>query len=407
MTRWNRDEALQELHLELHRYLSAAAVHSDLPTLVDALWHLPVDFRRRLLAAHVLSSAEAVHALEDAESLLRSLPPSATRLTNESQGVVEGPVLWQRTIDRRLALADPTVFVTRPAHKSYDVPVTRFIQFVLQRMMTLYALFPAGAKTGVSADLREIERRSRAILRSRKLHGVRRVRAISPPVLEAMKMRRPQLESIEILLKGVNDAVAGGSPDTLVPALLGGVFAPASDDTLFELWTGLRLLSAVGGAGGEVQYGIWDQVSGTPTFAEIRLGGREFSMYWQRSYWGLDCVRGPGAYAAALTANGLGVSALRPDFLIVDKAGARLSLIEVKYSEVDGLTPDRVGIQNCLAYLKDLDSAAQLPPLVNAIVVASESDATPQIGTIMVCDPTSLSQAAVIRQVFGADFQLA
>ncbi len=74
-SRWNRSEAITELQRELHWFLSSAAVHSHLPTLVDELWSLPHGFRQRLLAAHLLAHVRTRTALRDASEALRRLLP--------------------------------------------------------------------------------------------------------------------------------------------------------------------------------------------------------------------------------------------------------------------------------------------------------------------------------------------
>lgn len=401
MNRWTRDTLLLDLHRLLHGYLSAAAVHTDLPTLVDELWSLPVDFRKRLLAAQVLSNDRTLAAIDAAAAVVKTLPPSALRRDSESRGVVLGPVLWQRTIERRVATSDPTVFVTRPTHRSFDTPATRFIRLSLTKLLALNAVFPAVAGTGVSERIRLVEARGKALLQNPKIRDAKDLSRIDAKMRDALAKRDPRLGQLEEVLRGVEDALAGGSAETLVPALIGTVFAPGSDDTLFELWVGLRIIEVLRSLGAAVVAGPWDPGLETNTFAQITYEESQFTMLWQRSYWQLPFFRAGGLYRQILNSNALKTSSLRPDFIFYSSGTRpRVALIEVKFTAREDYSPDRAGIIDCLAYLRDIDQGSAGAD-INCLVVANQTSATPVNDLICVAGPEDLNSEAVISQLIG------
>lgn len=402
MTRLTRDALLLDLHRWLHGYLSEAAVHTDLPTMVDELWSLPADFRKRLLAAQVLSSDRTLAAIDAAAAVVRTLPPSAIRRESESRGVVLGQVLWQRTFERRVATSDPTVFVTRPTHRSFDTPATRFIRFCMAKLLTLNAVFPVEPDTGgVSERIRQVAARCRELQENPKISGGKELNRIDAKMRDALVKRDPRLGQLEEVLRGVEDALAGGSVETLVPALIGTVFAPGSDATLFELWVGLRIIEVLRSLGAGVIAGPWDTALKTNAFAQITYGESQFTMLWQRSYWQLPVFRDGGLYRQVLQKNGLDSSSLRPDFIFY-RSGPRprVALIEVKFTSREDHSPDRAGIIDCLAYLRDIDQCS-VGADINCLVVANQTSATPVNDLICVAGPEDLNSAAVINQLIG------
>lgn len=402
MNEWTREQAIIDLHADLHAYFSEAAVHSDLATVVDELWNFPIDYRRRILAAHVLSSETTRQAVDAVAALLRRLPPSAARREMEEVGVVHGPVLWDRTVQRRLARADPTVFVTKPTHRSFDTHSARFARLALSKIQTLAAVLSLKTATGVGSDIRLVSEQARELLASEKLQGARRIQKLDSRIQEALLRRHPSLTPLVDLIAGVDDALEGGSPDSLVPAMIGGVFAPNADEDLFELWVGLRLLKGLRAAGATVQTATWQPGFEVRPFATATIAGRVVTIFWQRSHWSLPFLQGLGRYATTLDDNQMALSALRPDFLFVDDGTApRICMVEVKHTAVRNSSPDRDGIKDCLGYLYDLQGAEPPGSVVCCLVAASRSTAVPGVGRIVVAGYDRLGDPAVIRQLVG------
>ncbi len=401
MTAWRRDEGLEEIRVELHGFLSAAAVHSDLRMSVDQLWRLPADFRRRALAVQALTHPLVIECLELVDRLLREMLPTATRAITETRGYVHGAVQWSQTAQRRIAYADPTVFVSRPALKSFDTNLARFVMRVLvllDRLCTTASLETGGL--GVGRQIGNVSAEINRLLNDRKLRSARSVRAVDTKVIDSLVRRDARIEKLRTVARAAEDALSGGGPESLANVLLTGVLRPSTDDALFELWVGLSILKHIRAAGGVVIAAPFGRDAGSPVFAEIAYEGSTYLMHWQRSYRRTLGLAADGRYVEALLANGLKRAALRPDFLIyrADAPRQTLRLVEVKYSSRDGYRPDRAGVLDSLAYLKDLEQEPDTAP--RCLVVASSSAAEPARALICITGPSSLAAAAVFDQLW-------
>ncbi len=293
------------------------------------------------------------------------------------------------------------MFVSQPTRRSWDTPATALIKTCLLRLQWLLALYPPEGKTGISVEIREVSALLQALQADRKLRGASQ----HPPnaaVREAILKRMPGVTALAEISDAAQAILSGGEPDCLAEALIGNVLAPGRDDQLFELWTGLTILSRLRDLGATVITAPWDASAGVHQFARIELAGRVLIMEWQRSYWSTPVFTGPGRYAVSLAAASLDAASLRPDFLIYDLDGTRAVLIEVKFSAREEHTPDRAGIVDCLAYQHDLESASARPPTVVALVIASASAAEPATGDICIADPGSLRASdVVLEQLLG------
>jgi hypothetical protein len=323
------------------------------------------------------------------------------RQVEENRGHVAGPVLWQRTATRRIATADPTLFVTQPTTRTWNTPATALIRSALVRLQWLLALYPPDASTGIAVEIGEASQLVEDLLADRKLRRV----SPHPPnaaVRSAVISRMPHIADLVLVGDAAERIINGEEQETLAEALIGNVLAPGKDDQLFELWSGLMILRRLRSLGATVIAGPWDSAVSSRHFAGIELSGHKYVLEWQRSYWSTPAFKGPGRYATALDAATLDRSSLRPDFLLYNEDGTRAVLVEVKFSAREEQSPDRVGMIDCLAYQHDLETASKRPRDVVSLVVASSSGATPSVGEICVAGPDALrSSAAVIDQLLG------
>src|SRR3954468_16520151 len=124
-TTWDRDRVAAVLRPNLWRYLSGAASvgvgHASLPR--------PPELSRadfvRIFATHLALRHDTTAALAAAERALKELPASQSAARVELRAEVRGPVSWTLTQQRRIATADPTVFVCTPPERRYDTPLGR------------------------------------------------------------------------------------------------------------------------------------------------------------------------------------------------------------------------------------------------------------------------------------------
>jgi len=77
---------------------------------------------------------------ESTPCLLRRLVQSTDRVTTELKGSVRGNVDWSLTIKRRLSTGfnNRTVFVTRMAVKTYDLPEMQALKYLLTQINRLW-----------------------------------------------------------------------------------------------------------------------------------------------------------------------------------------------------------------------------------------------------------------------------
>lgn len=393
MSQWARTGAVDELRRELHWYLARAAVRADAPVVVDELLRLPSGFRRRTLAAQLLTSDATQEALHAIEVHLPQVAPGAKRQFAETRGVVSGPVEWGRTAQRRLAVGDPLVFVARPALRDYDTARTRLIAYCLSRIVALGIAADIGGPHGIGAVANEVVDRARLLRTHKKLRLTRLVSRLDPLTMSAVVERVPALRPCYDAATAADEVLAGGSPTRLVDGILGGLFVPDSDATLFELWVGFRMIRAFEAAGASVSPFVIEPDGDAPAFARVEIAARHITMYYQRSAWSLPCVGGTGRFATAASAGGLSTSALRPDFVLVDDATPpNLFLVEAKHT-AKGVAIDRDGIRDCLAYLHDLETAEGIGHR-RCLVVASNSTGTPAQTEVSVSGPDQIAAAA-------------
>jgi hypothetical protein len=398
---WSRDDALIEVHQELHAYLSGAARHSSLTAVVDEIWRLEPDFRQRMLAVHVLTSPETSRALDASESYVRRAAPAQTRVEREFSGLVQGAVNWPKTVQRRLATSDRTLFVTRPTERVYDTHALRLVRALLHRIAALSKLVGKISGPGVAEDIRLVVERARDMSNGPKLRARGRLEGPDLATSEAIVRRSPELAPVLALHRSAQEVLSGRSPSAMVAALLGGVFAPVGDPELFELWVGFRILAAARARGAMVEPAPIVAGEAERAFARISVGGRVWDMWWQRTYWKALGRGASGAYSRILADAGLRQSSLRPDFLLVSlDPEPKMRLIEVKHS-VGSTAADRTGITDCLAYLRDLQDAEAGIEDVHCLVVSNTTRAQFSAGLVGVTSPGSLTSDEVAAHLFG------
>jgi hypothetical protein len=171
------------------------------------------------------------------------------------------------------------------------------------------------------------------------------------------------------------------------------VLAPATDDRLFELWIGFRLVDELKRAGFvEQRRHLID--GGRRPLAQMTRSTEKMTLWWQRSIWGRGLFDPQASrFGAVLKNAGMSVWPLRPDFLLVGENPTRVLIVEVKQTAREGVTPDRRGIAEALAYLDDAAEIMKPLPLPHAMVVAWNSTGMPASGRVVVSDQQSVTSA--------------
>jgi hypothetical protein len=390
---WVRADVEAELASRLWTYLSADAIRSDLPAAVEDIWRLEPGEIHQLAAVRLAGSPMAASMLDAAQRILHELPSSLARSTLELSGSVRGPVVWQETRRRRLRTADSTLFVCQPPERRYDTPLARLVSLALRQLLRAAEFAPPLSGGGqLAVQIRENSERARDLLRNRKLDEVRRVDVVPQRTLTALR-RRPDAGPLIDFVQDARGALDNADPEALVEVIATQLFAPATDDSLFELLAGFGLIEALETLGFESLR--TSAMRGTHrTFAHLARGDLAVEVWWQRSLWDVSPTADveTSQYRSILDKAGMRRSSLRPDFTIVCSDG-RTMVVEVKHTLRGEYTPERQGIVDALAYVQDAATffAGQSEP--HALVVAWNATGRPAPAKVIVSDVEQLHQA--------------
>lgn len=388
---WNRQEALRELRRHLWRYLSASATVSSLQGIVEDIWRLQPGDLRRLAATHMGLQPVTEAMIRETPKVLWNLRSSVERRPDEQLGRVDGPVLWGPTMHRRWQTGLATLFVTRPAERRYDTVEARLIRLCLAACTNLRAQSELAENSDLGQQLAELSRTARHLLSHAKLQQATEVADLPERTLGMLERRG--LHTFVAFWRSYRDAVRELRAEGVAEVVQRQLLAPAKDADLFELLVGFRLLDLFQSRGLTVQFGGLIPDRGH-SFATVSGDQLDLAVWWQRSPWGiLPSWSGySSTYHDVLDAARMTRSTLRPDFLLdVVRPRPETLLVETKHTSREGVAPDRAGVFDALAYLRDGQQRLINATAPHALVVAQNSDARPALREVMVSGPDSLA----------------
>jgi hypothetical protein len=82
--------------------------------------------------------------------------------------------------------------------------------------------------------------------------------------------------------------------------------------------------------------------------------------------------------------------------LLVSESPARLLIVEVKQTEVEGAKPERRGVLEAMAYLHDAGSRIDAYPSPAALVIGWNADASPGLDRIVVTSQNEIENAVAM-----------
>lgn len=351
---WNRDLATTRLRPVLWRYLSGAATYESAGASLPRMPLLSRPDFIRIFAIHLALRTDTTAALAAAERALRELPPRQTNQVVELRGEVRGPVSWSLTQRRQVAESDPTLFVCTPPERRYDTPLGRLVLTALRCASELAGLTGLTDGGAVGQRVHEVSRTARRLLLHPKLTRVRRTGLHALRHSEVLVGRRPYLNSLVDLVTDYFAGVVQGDQATLQDMLENAFLAPQADSTLFELQIGFDVLDALQQMGYRLRGPQPLLPAGNVPFASLYGPSGMASLWWQRSIWTLMSDGDTRSrWADVLTGNGLSRQALRPDFILDIPHAHRRLMIEVKLTALENGTPERDGLRDVMAYLRD------------------------------------------------------
>lgn len=416
---WTRDRSVARLTPILWRYLSESAQLLSPTTSLSTLPELEAVALQRLAACHVAVDRRTEQALIAAQLLLRKMPASMATERVELPGMVRGHVDWRRTMSVRVARADPTLFVCNQPDRRYDSGLGRLIkaslaciaglagltgiQFGVPALSTVDALSSPQLSSRLGDRVELTSSVARTLLRDKKLRRVRSVPRSALRTLEDISRRHPETGALLWPIDAFLAITEERRPDRLREMLASQVFGPASDHELFELETGVALLSVLEERGYIIDGPVTLLPDAKVPFARLRHGVDLSFVWWQKNAWGaLSLDPFLSRWHQTLVANNIsGPSPLIPDFVLHRPTHNDVLLVEVKFSAV-GSQRERDGLRDLLAYYSDLRPA--LPPSVTlrGVVVALDASGNPSHPGINLQVASQKSVHAVLGRILDA-----
>jgi hypothetical protein len=301
-------------------------------------------------------------------------------------------VNWQRTQHRQLATADPTRFICRPAERRYDTPLARLVLLALRQISGLGSLSMLKDKGATGARISEVCKRADRLLHHTKLAEVTEVAYLPERTLESLHRYR-HTEPLIAFVRSAREAIDLLHAERLQSVITGQLLAPASNDTLFEMLAGFELVDGLIAQGYEQQFELITEEQ--VPFAVLH-GPLQLTLWWQRSIWRVLGDKSLSRYRSALQASHMPLGTLRPDFLLVSESPARLLIVEVKQTEVEGAKPERRGVLEAMAYLHDAGSRIDAYPSPAALVIGWNADASPGLDRIVVTSQNEIENAVAM-----------
>jgi hypothetical protein len=365
-------------------YLAASAGPAGLTGLAEELFALPRGDIRRLAAAHVGMLPETDLMLDAAERVLRELPSSVDRSRIEMRGVVRRPIAWRETQVRRMITGDRSIFVCTPVERRYDTPLARLVKLSLAQCIAARDAAALAADGPVRSTLDRRAARASRLQRHAKLRDVRLVRSIPAHTLRGAA-RFPGALPVVTFFQTFREAVDELSPASVKNVVTRQLLVPSKFDRLLELFVGFELIDAMSENGFQHRERRLLPMRDQPFARFNDPAGGEAKIWYQRPLAAV--VAGPvGEYAKTLEGTGLSASSLRPDFIVVREGRGEVLLVEVKFTALDDLSPDRVGIKDAFAYLHDSQVFLEAKPKPRALVVAWNIGAKLAQGDVLVAN---------------------
>ena len=386
---WDRQTVLQSVSDRIWRYLNAQATTEPLPSIAERLFDLPRGELRRLAATHLAVDEGTNQVLDAAEKLLKELPSSVFRIEEELVGAARGPIQWTRTLQRQNATADPTRFICLPPERRYDTVLARLLKLAIWRCHQLTVEADVKESGRLGEQLSHLAARSSRLLDHRKLADVPKVTDLAERSLQGLH-RYPHTELLIDFVRRTRETVDLLEPSAVREVIEARLLAPLTDDRLFELVAGFKIIDWLESVGFETA----PQLVGTAGRVPLATftGPSNLTLWWQLGLWNILGSPG-GAYRDILDANDMRRQQLRPDLVLVCNNPRRTLLIEVKQTGSEDASPERRGVLEAMAYLYDAAAALATLPTPQALVVAWDASTIPGLAPIVVSSQDSLADA--------------
>jgi hypothetical protein len=394
---WSQEAAIARIRPRLWNYLRSHGLEYQAGLFIERVFDLPPRSFEELVAAHLSLSEDASSALQAIDEVLPRLPATVARREEEMLGVVHGPVDWTRTIQRRTATADPTLFVCRPTERRYDTPAARLCAAGVAAIVRVTSSSDLRSEGNLGEIIALRGEHARRLRKHPKLTGTQGGARLRGEAVARACRRWPVLVAVARFIELVTRSLDDRDPGAVEEVVSKRVLAPARADDLFELEVAFEILDGLE-ARGFVEttppHVISDRSGTLPLIRMSSPDHGELSIWWERSFWRV--FAGPpfnGLLREVLTAAGMTQSPYRPDLILDFEQQQRMFVVEVKATSVDGVAAERRGILEAFAYLLDAEAVFTDQPEPHALVVAWNATGEPAHSRVMVCDQASVGHA--------------
>lgn len=291
--------------------------------------------------------------------------------------VARGRIDAHATMFARLVAGHPSLVVAEDPVRSFNTGPNQVVAWVVH-MAATYAerLFALQSKSSAYAGLIEAA--------MGEIAAVKRLDALREPLKRVTVGRRPGPDALRNAARSRRPiyryavsayntlaAIEAGEEESLALVLRSTLLGPLEEWRRFELAVAIGIGEALAAETGEVlRLSILDTKPGQPV---LRCG--HYALYWQ-SGGGLFTPPPPEPselrLEVLLAAYGMGLSAERPDFVVVDeKAGCAAAIVEVKYLAGDTSNARfREAAGQIVRYARGYSSGGGLDDLIRRSLIA-------------------------------------
>jgi hypothetical protein len=338
------------------------------------------EFRLLQLIYFLLSESIQKSVKISTPQILRRLAQSTDRMTTELKGSVRGNVDWNLTLKRRLGtgFSNSTVFMTRVAVKTYNLPEMQALKYLLTRInhLCLEVLGHISEEDRLSyessnkwkAEIRSLYHSTSHFLKNTYLREIELPRKITDMMLQKVRCaRNTHFKNIYRSLRLYRRLFLQEEQETLKDCFSQGVLKPLNRDTLYEVYILFVTMASLEQTG-------WIRENfrligyGTGAILHYKHDNTTLQVYYQT----LPVSFAQNSlYTNLLRNHKIDVNLRRPDILLeFNTETCDFKLLEVKRTQDKRYIVD--SIYKVLGYLKDFENSFTSRKMPHAMLVVWE-----------------------------------
>lgn len=312
--------------------------------------------------------------------ILRRLAQSTDRMTTELKGSARGNIDWNLTLKRRLGagFSNPTVFMTRVAVKTYNLPEMQALKYLLTQTnhlcLEVLGNIPEEERLSYEssnkwkAEIRSLYHSTSTFLKNTYLREIDLPIKITDMMLQKVRCaRNTHFKNIYNSLRLYSRLFVQEEQDTLRDCFSQGVLKPLKRDTLYEIYILFLTMAGLEQAG-------WNREDirligyGKGAVAQYKHSDTILRIYYQT----LPTLFVQNSlYTELLRKYQIDMSLRRPDIILEFQAESfDFKLLEVKRTKNRHYIVESV--YKVLGYLKDFERCFVSAKLPHAILVVWE-----------------------------------